>query len=131
MEIRNTDPSRLFLVTKGGAGLSFEHRCSHGGPAISLHLFSERNGTSEDIGVLLPTCIAPSLFGGVLAFLESAHGTEAADEFMEDMLAAKERTLQLITARRERMEAAEQACCQAGFYTQGREHTCRPTDTPA
>jgi hypothetical protein len=99
MEIRSTEPSRLFFVTKAGAGLSFEHPCAHGGPAISLHLFSERKGTSEDIGVLLPTCTDPSLFGAVLAFVEAVHGSEAGEEFLQDMLAAKDRTMQALTSR--------------------------------
>ncbi|MFF3928611.1 hypothetical protein [Streptomyces hirsutus] len=132
MEIRITEPSRLFAVTRSGAGLSFEHPCTHGAPALSLHLFSEQGETTEDIGVLLPTCVAPDLFGAALAFVKAGLGADAADQFVTDMLAACDEATERIDARRAEHKAVHDACCEAGFRTGGSEHTCRPsTDTPA
>lgn len=130
MEIRNSEPSRLFHATNGGAGLDFNHPCSHDMAALSLHLFSHhQDGTTEDIGILLPSCAAPSLFGAALAYLEAAYGHEAGEEFLKEMHAAKDHAAEILADRIAQYAQAHRACCQAGFFTQGREHTCRPTDT--
>lgn len=132
MEIRHTDPSRLFVATNGGAGLNFDHPCAHGIPAVSLHLFSHHHGTSEDIGILLPSCVAPSLFGAAIAYVQAACGSETAEQFIADLLTAKEQALEVLAARRAKWDAVQAACCEAGFRTQGREHTCQPsTDSPS
>jgi hypothetical protein len=130
MEIRNTEPSRIFRATDGGAGLDFEHPCAHGSPAVSLHLFSKQGDATEDVAVLIPTCVAPSLFGAAIAYIEACHGSAAGEEFLADIVAGKERAAKILAKRRAQYEAAAQACCQAGFFSQGREHTCR-TDAPA
>ncbi|WP_073946490.1 hypothetical protein [Streptomyces kebangsaanensis] len=127
MDIRFTEPSRVFRTTNGGAGLSFEHPCNHGSPALSFHLFSEHDGITEDIAILLPACAAPHLFGAALAYLEAAQGSGVGQQFIEDMLAARDRSAQLLAAKRAEYEAASAACCEAGYRTQGREHTCRGT----
>lgn len=132
MDIRNTEPSRLFRATGGGAGLNFDHPCAHGSPAVSLYLVSEQNDTTEDIGILIPVCVAPGLFGAVVAFVEACHGQAAGEEFLEDLLAGKGRTARLLESRRVQHEGAQRACCEAGFFTQGREHTCQPsTESPS
>ncbi|WP_406157691.1 hypothetical protein [Streptomyces canus] len=127
MEIRNTEPSRYFHATGGGAGLNFDHPCGHGKPALSLHLLGEHGDSSDDIGILLPSCAAPALFGAAIAYIEACHGSAAGEEFMAELLAGKERAAQVLEKRRADYEASMRACCQAGFFTQGREHTCRST----
>ncbi|MEU1478935.1 hypothetical protein [Streptomyces sp. NPDC005760] len=127
MDIRITEPSRYFRATGGGAGLNFDHLCSHGKPAISLHLLSGHGDDSDDIAILLPTCAAPALFGAAIAYVEACHGTAAGEEFMAELLAGKERAAQVLQQRQADYEASAQACCQASFFTQGREHTCRRT----
>ncbi|MFC8521144.1 hypothetical protein [Streptomyces sp. NPDC057257] len=130
MEIRNSEPSRLFHATNGGAGINFSHPCSHGMAALSLHLYGhQQDGTTEDIGILLPSCAAPGLFGAALAYFEAAYGSEAGEEFLQQMQAAKDQAAEMLATRRAQYEKAQRACCQAGFFTQGREHTCHPTDT--
>ncbi|MFE7236126.1 hypothetical protein ACFVAF_37040 [Streptomyces sp. NPDC057596] len=127
MDIRITEPSRIFRATSGGAGLNAEYRCSDGSPSLSFHLFSEHDGTTEDIAVLLPACVAPRLVGAALAYLEAAQGTEAGEQFVQALLATRDRSAQLLAAERAEHEAASAACCEAGYRTQGREHTCRGT----
>ncbi|MFJ2717457.1 hypothetical protein [Streptomyces sp. NPDC087437] len=131
MEFRITEPSRIFRATAGGAGLSFEHRCSEGGPSLSFHLFSEHDGTTEDVAVLLPACVAPHLFGAALAHLEAALGSEAGEQFVQALLATRDQSAQMLAADRAEREAAAAACCEAGYRTQGREHTCRGTQPSA
>ncbi|MET7475109.1 hypothetical protein ABZT17_12215 [Streptomyces sp. NPDC005648] len=127
MEIRNSEPSRLFRATNGGAGLNFEHPCSHGMAAVSFHLLGQtEDGTEDDIGILLPTCSAPAIFGAALAYIEAAYGNDAGEEFLAVMHASRDQAAAMLAARRAQYEAAGRACCQAGFFTQGREHTCSP-----
>jgi len=128
MDIRATPPSRTFITTEAGAGLNFDHPCAHGNPSLSLHLISEQEDTTEDLGVVLPVCAAAALFGAALANVQAAHGSAAAEEFVADMLAFKERAAAALVARLARFKEAQEACCQAGAFTQGREHTCNPSD---
>lgn len=115
MEIRSTPPARYFHATAGGAGVDKEHRCSHGTPSVLLHLI---NGDSaEELGVLLPACLAPEIFGAVMATLAVAGGPEAAEGFVQKMFAAYEQAVHTLAAR-------TSACCEAGYRTAGREHTC-------
>ncbi len=124
MDISHTPPSRRFYATGGGAGLSSDHPCRHGNPAISLHLTSNRDGSAEDIGILLPSCMAPQLFGAALAFIQVYSGSDAADEFVTSMLAFRDRALPAVAENRAELRAQGRGCCEAGFRTGGREHTC-------
>lgn len=130
MEIRHTQPSRYFRATGGGAGLNDDHRCGHGQPSISLHLLSQHDGVSEDIGILLPVCVAPTLVGAALAYIHEALGSEMADEFVTALLAARDKAIPQIAAAAAAYRAADEACCEAGYRTQGREHTCGSTTPP-
>jgi hypothetical protein len=124
MEIRSTPPARYFHATTGGAGVDPEHRCGHGTPSIVLHLISGHGDSAEELGVLLPACLAPDIFGAVMATLAAAGGPAAAEEFIQKMFAAYEQAVHTIAAR-------TSACCEAGYRTAGREHTCgRSSATP-
>lgn len=128
MQIKHTQPSRLFFATGGGAGVNPDFPCGHGNPALSLHLLSTHNGVKDDIGILLPVCMAPGLFGAALAFVHASTGAAAAEEFVTGMLASRDQALAHIRSAAAQQERAYRHCCQAGFLTQGREHTsnCRP-----
>jgi len=124
MEQSFRTPSRYFLTTSGGAGVNTDRRCSHGKPAVSFHLFSQLAGVDEDIAFLLPTCAAAPLFGAALAHLEACEGQAAADEFMTEMLAARDEAARILAARATQDQATKSACCEASVRTAGREHTC-------
>lgn len=117
MEIRSVPPARLFHVTNAGAGVDPDHRCGHGSPSVVLHLFSDHDGTPEDLGVLLPACAAPGLFGAAIAAVAASGGPAAAQGFISKMFSAYEEAGRAIAER-------VRACCEAGFRTAGREHTC-------
>lgn len=129
MKIRRIRPSRTFAATSGGAGLIPKIRCGHGEPILDLRLFNRQPGkTADDIAVLLPQCVARQLFGAALAYVQTAGGPEAAEQFLAGMLAARDEALERIAEG----EAGTQACCEAGSVTGGREHTCRrDTASPA
>ncbi|MCM8548946.1 hypothetical protein [Streptomyces sp. STCH 565 A] len=130
MHLRRTQPSRIFHVTGGGAGIDPTHPCDHGTPAMSFHLFSEQGDQSEDIGIVLPMCSAPALFGAAVAFIDEVMGSEEGDRFMAAVESAREQAGQRIADGKVSLHAAENACCEAGYRSQGREHTCRPTTPP-
>lgn len=124
MDIRRTTPSRIFAATQAGAGLNFRHPCAHGDPSISLHFFSRGEDHVDDLGVLLPSCFAPDLFGAVLAYIEAIHGTQAGEKFLEEMLAAKSQGLERIEARSSQYDEARGfRCCTAASLTRGADHT--------
>lgn len=131
MEIRQVDPNnKEFLATGGGAGLTFEHLCEHGTPSLAMHLVSEQTADTEELDVVIATCGAAGLFGAAIGFIQAALGSDAADEFLTDVLAARDNAARLLAERRATFEAADKACCQAGFFTNGREHTCRTATDP-
>lgn len=117
MDLRSPKPSRTFHVSYGGAGLNPDHRCNHGTPALSLHLFNTDGPTPEDIAFLIPLCIAPDLFGAALGYIEATLGSDLADEFLGRLTATRSKAARTLAAR-------VAACCEASFRTGGREHTC-------
>lgn len=133
MEMKRIQPSRVFAATSGGVGVVDEARCAHGDPILSFHLFSEQPGkTPDDIGILLPQCVAPELFGAALAYVQVADGVEAGERFLARLFSARDRALEQISAYQAEEEAHARACCEAGSRTGGREHTCRRgTASPA
>lgn len=118
MHIERTRPSSLFIVTGGGAGLAPEAPCTHGLPSMSLHLLSNRGRRPKDIGIIIPSCATAQLVGAALAFLQAHSGEEAADEFVRELLAARDEVVHRLAAENVK------PCCQASLNTQGREHTC-------
>ncbi|MFD5656967.1 hypothetical protein [Streptomyces hirsutus] len=130
MDIKRTEPSRLFFVTGGGAGIAPEFPCGHDRPSLSFHLFSQHGDTTEDIALVIPACAAAQLVGAALAFITHNVSEEAADQFLEEMHAARDKATRRLDAYQADTEAARAACCEAGARTQGLEHTCSP-DTSA
>jgi hypothetical protein len=132
MELRlnNPDPSKSFHAKRAGAGLCRVHRCSHGSPSISLHFFNAQDGKEVDLGVLLPACVAPQLFGAVIALIEASGGPEVSDSFVKRMFAAAEETSRTVAARLTEREEARKHCCEASYRTGGREHTCKHDAQP-
>ena len=128
MDIVRTTPSQIFSVTGGGAAINFNRQCGHGDPVISLHLFSRGTDTVDDLGVLLPSCIAPDLFGMSLAYVQAVNGPEAGQRFLDSMLARRDDSLSALADRRTAYERARPACCVAAAFTRGKDHTCgRPS----
>ncbi|MFM9542279.1 hypothetical protein [Streptomyces turgidiscabies] len=124
MDVARTTPSKLFFATHGGAGMNFNNPCGHGDPVISLHLFSRDADSVDDLGVLLPSCFAPDLFGMALAYVESVNGPEAGRKFLDAMLARRDESLPVLAKRRAAYEARHSACCVAAAITRGKDHTC-------
>ncbi|MDT7847243.1 hypothetical protein [Streptomyces justiciae] len=131
MELRHTEPSRVFVATGGGAGLNPNFPCGHGASAISLHLLSTIGGTTEDIGIILPRCAAAHLLGAALAYIKASDGQAAVDEFLAYMNKACDEASAELAGHAADHQAAKAACCEAGYRTQGREHTCRTSNPTA
>lgn len=127
MDIVRTTPSRLFFATAGGAAINFNEQCGHGDPVISLHLFSRGLDKVDDLGVLLPSCFAPDLFGMALAYVQAVNGPEAGQRFLDSMLARRDDSLTALAERRTAYERARPVCCTAAAFTRGKDHTCGRT----
>jgi hypothetical protein len=122
---------RAFLATQGGVGLSDEHKCAHGQPGIVFHLFNQ-DDQAGPLTVVVPSCIAPALFGTALAQVKADSGPEAAKEFLDVLLDACDTAtakIAIFTAEREHIA---RSCCEAGYRTGGIDHlqTC-PAATPS
>ncbi|MGW4300384.1 hypothetical protein ACWEHT_11465 [Streptomyces sp. NPDC004646] len=129
MKFAITRPSSLFLATNGGATLNPQVRCEHGTPGVSFHLFGRSTTGPDDVEVVMPSCLAAGLFGATLAHIEAHGGQEAVDQFVADMNTAREQATSLLPSYPAATEGLDSACCETGFLTQGREHTCRPDTT--
>lgn len=127
MEFERTTPTKQFIVTGAGAGVNFHAHCGHGDPVITLHLFSSSEDTVDDLGLLLPSCLAPDVFGMSLAYVEAVQGAEAGQKFLDAMLARKDASLTALRERRAAYQASNPDCCTAAALTSGVEHTCGRT----
>lgn len=111
-------PGGHLRVTKAGAGIAPHSRCSHGEPGIFLHLVDDHDGRTQEVTAVLASCTAPAVFGAALASIEHHSGGQAAAEFLATLFATRDRTLDQLRS--------VVLCCEAGFNSGGREHTCDP-----
>ncbi|MGW0795143.1 hypothetical protein [Streptomyces sp. NPDC002692] len=126
MKIQRLKPRRIFTATGGGVGVLDDQRCGHGGPILTFHLFSRLPGHArDDLGVLMPECVASQLFGAALAYVQAEEGEAAGERFLAEVLSARDQALEQLTAFQAQEDAHARACCEAGSRTGGREHTCR------
>ncbi|MEU9400592.1 hypothetical protein [Streptomyces sp. NPDC048242] len=129
MRFAITQPSSLFLGVNGGATLNPQIRCDHDTPSVSFHLVGKSSTGPDDVEVVMPSCLAAGLFGATLAHIEAHGGQEAVDRFLADMNTAREQATSLLPSYQAATEDLGSACCETGFLTQGRKHTCRPDTT--
>ncbi|KPC86271.1 hypothetical protein ADL35_12370 [Streptomyces sp. NRRL WC-3753] len=115
--------SNLFLVGHTGVQLEPEAFCSHGTTAAALFLFGEHQRTpdvQERMDTLVPRCVLAELIGTLQTQIRRTDGDAALQAFLEDVAVAAARS----EASLEQLHAERRDCCEAGFRTQGREHTC-------
>ncbi|WP_411090814.1 hypothetical protein [Streptomyces sp. 049-1] len=115
--------SNLFVVGNTGVRIDPEAYCEHGATAAAVFLFGARQRTPEStqrIDTIVPRCVMAELIGTLQAQIRRTDGEAALSQFLDDVdtFAAEADTAleQLHTERRD--------CCEAGFRTHGREHTC-------
>ena len=118
--IKTTDP---YVVGNTGARVDTDAYCAHGQAAVFLALFAHRRSEphqQERLDTFVPRCVLAELIGAVHAQITHEEGTEAAQAFTHEI----EQNSQASLAALQEMHAQRRDCCEAGFRTAGREHTC-------
>lgn len=111
--------SAPLLTRTGGVGTSNAAMCSHGQRVLRLVLFgayADRPARQRRVEALLPRCVAAQLLGALQATIRRDEGEEALQRFLEDVARADEEAARRL--------ATVHNCCEAGFTTNGAEHTC-------
>lgn len=116
-------PHNPFIVCNTGVQIADEARCEHGQAAILVCLIGEylTKGSPHDrLDTVLPRCVIAELLGTLQTQIRRGEGDAALQEFLDDVAehaAAADTAMQLLHAQ-------ARDCCEAGFRTHGREHTC-------
>ncbi|HET9381307.1 MAG TPA: hypothetical protein VFP69_10810, partial [Streptomyces sp.] len=117
MILRPTNP---LVVHQTGATLTPHARCEHGHPAVFLVLFGDQRSGTARVDAMMPRCAFAELVGQVQAEILRTDG-EAALRAFRDAVDAGTRTT---TAALDTLRAQRRDCCEAGYRTNGTEHTC-------
>jgi hypothetical protein len=122
-------PHNPFIVCNTGVQIAGEARCEHGQPAILISLLGDylsrpRTHAHERLDTVLPRCVIAELLGTLQSQIRRTEGDAALQEFLDDIA---EHTAAADTAMN-LLHAQARDCCEAGFRTHGREHTCGRND---
>lgn len=113
----------LFVTNHTGSSIDSDARCAHGQGAAFIALFGNRmtpGSREERIDTLIPRCVLAELIGCIQAQIFHEEGEEALAAFLTEITGHKA----TFTAQLATMRARERDCCEAGYTTHGREHTC-------
>lgn len=122
--------SGILLATQAGIGIAPIRCQDHDELAVSVDLEGTRvtrtgPGTQDQVGLVVPRCVLASSIGSLLAQIDHYEGANAARAFLDAVHAAQARAQPQMAD----LARAGRDCCDAGFRTGGREHTCRTTAT--
>lgn len=122
-------PGDLFVTHNTGLQITEEAHCAHGQAAVMLILFGQyRSGQgAERIDAMLPRCVLAEMVGSLHAQILRDEGAASLQRFRDDVATYAEES----TAALEQLHRQHRDCCEAGFRTNGAEHTCGRTDTGA
>jgi len=117
-------PRNPFVVCNTGIQIAEDARCEHGQSAVLVSLIgqhlSHTSGPHERLDTVLPRCVIAELLGTLQTQIRRTEGDTAVQEFLDDVAehaAAADTAMNLLHAQ-------ARDCCEAGFRTHGREHTC-------
>lgn len=114
------------LAVRAGAGVDPRHHCEHDDPVLALVLVAggtcpcHPDALTGELQALVPVCAATDMIGAALASLRAEQGSAAADAFVKRMFEAYEEATRNLL----RLKTQGRTCCEAGYRTGGREHTC-------
>lgn len=115
----------VFIVGKTGASVDDAIRCEHDQGAIFIALYGRHydrpQSPQERLDTFVPRCVLTALVGAVQAQIRFDEGEAAAEEFIKE---TAEHAAASFAALQD-MQARKRLCCEAGFHTDGSEHTCR------
>ncbi|EPD63159.1 hypothetical protein [Streptomyces sp. HGB0020] len=122
-QFRHIRPRNLTIASHTGARIDHDTRCEHGQAAVFLAIFGKRvpKGSPEQrFDALVSRCVLAELIGAVQAQIAHEEGKTALDDFLQEV---NSHTLASHAAL-EQLSRQKRDCCEAGFTTDGREHTC-------
>lgn len=117
-------PDKPFIVNNTGLQQIPDAFCEHGQVAIGLLMFGYRYKASireeERFDAIVPRCVLAETIGTLTALIRTQEGEDALEAFMNEVAAAADRSAQEFA----NLRTQGRDCCEAGFRTHGREHTC-------
>lgn len=117
---------KVFVISHTGVSIDPDALCAHGQSAAFIALFGQHaapGSPEERLDVLVPRCVLAELIGALQAQIAQNEGQEAFTEFLTEITG---HTVAL-SAEFEQLRERKRDCCEAGFTTDGREHTCGRT----
>lgn len=123
-----TGPVDPFYVHGIGVHLAEKVPCEHGHPVAVLYLAGHLRSTPgalDRFDTVIPRCILIEALGSLHAAISRTEGTDALQAFQDDVAAHTAAA----AAHWDRLQLQHRDCCEAGFRTHGREHTCRRTQS--
>lgn len=121
-------PENMLLTHNTGVQITPEATCEHGHPAVYLVLLGAYRASPDQdarVHALVPRCVLAELVGSLQAQIRRDEGEDALQQFRDDIAAHTEES----AAALEELHQQRRDCCEAGFRTNGTEHTCgRNTD---
>ncbi|MET7982541.1 hypothetical protein [Streptomyces sp. NPDC005281] len=121
------NPDKTFFANRSGVRVEQHLHCAHGDSSLFLALYGAYDHQGDDTAALyvaLPRCAFAEMIGSVYAQLRHAEGEAALADFQD----AIQQSVQKFATQIERMYEQRRDCCEAGFRTNGAEHTCGRTD---
>ncbi|MFH9011215.1 hypothetical protein ACH4C6_07545 [Streptomyces sp. NPDC017943] len=124
------NPTDMLLVHQTGVQNTPDSFCTHGQPAVYLLLIGSHRSQptkTERVNALVPRCALAEAIGSLQAQIRHQEGETALQAFHDEVTAHTEEK----TAALEELARRQRDCCEAGFRTDGAEHTCGRNTTGA
>ncbi|MFG2515986.1 hypothetical protein [Streptomyces sp. NPDC048584] len=116
-------PDDLLVISNTGVQTAQDASCEHGIPAVLLVLFGAYRARPHDaqrIHTIVPRCVLTDMIGSLQAQILRDEGQAAVRQFQDEIAAAATTS----AAALEQLHQQQRDCCEAGFRTNGTEHTC-------
>ncbi|HET8970469.1 MAG TPA: hypothetical protein VFN19_05360, partial [Candidatus Nanopelagicales bacterium] len=116
-------PDDLLVISNTGVQAAQDATCAHGQTAVLLVLFGAYRSHPDDaqrIHSIVPRCILTDMIGSLQAQILHDEGEAAARQFQDEITEAATAA----AAALEQLHQQQRDCCEAGFRTNGTEHTC-------
>lgn len=120
--------TNAILANNAGLSLDPKARCTHGEAAVGIRFFVQGAGPGQQrhVDVVVPRCAMADLIGTLTALVHLHEGDAAAEKLAQDIATSTQKATDMLGP----LHAAGRDCCQAGFRTNGREHTCNQKGRP-
>lgn len=114
----------FYVVGNTGSRIDSGSHCEqHGEAGIFIALFAylySQPDEQQRVDTVMPRCVLAQLLGSVQAHILHHEGQAAAQSFLDQVGAHAADSLTGL----QQMHTQARDCCEAGFRTHGREHTC-------